>query len=237
MRVSITFYPNSSKKSARTGKTPIYARFLLNTQKAEIRLNAEVSETEILKWDPMTMRLKDRNHFVNRILNNLATRFEEFRTTNATTLNRYNVKTFRDKIMGNDQLENPGLIQYLDGYFQNAVARNKERAPGTIRNYTKAINHIKAFVEFKKQKHMLVTDVDNKWVNELKDFLLSDNAELNRKGMTEVSASGIFKKFKTIFDRAVIEGLIERNAFKSVKLKNRSPQRQPINQGYLPQRS
>jgi len=66
----------------------------------------------------------------------------------------------------------------------------------------KLSNHIKAFVEFKNQKYILVTDVDTKWANEFKDFLLNDNADLNRKGMTEVSASGIFKKFRTIFDRA-----------------------------------
>lgn len=103
------------------------------------------------------------------------------------------------------------MISYVDEYFEKAVAKNKERSEGTAKNYRKAINHLKTFVLFRKQTHMLLTDVNKKWVNEFKDFLTSDNSVLQRKGMAEVSASGVIKKFRTIFDRAVADNLIDRN--------------------------
>lgn len=228
MTASIIYFPNTSKKSNRTGKIPIYARIFLHARKAETRLPAEVSETDLLKWDPMTMRLKDRSHHANHILNDMDQKFQQFLILNSSKLNRYTAKTLRDKLTGQDTGDNPVLINYVDDYFDKAVANNKERSLGTVRNYRKAINHLKAFLDFRHQKHILISDVNNKWVNEFKDFLTSDHPDLGRKGMAEVSASGNIKKFRTILDRAVSDNLIERNPFKSIKLKNRSPQRQRL---------
>ncbi|HMF71751.1 MAG TPA: hypothetical protein VK616_09765 [Flavitalea sp.] len=76
------------------------------------------------------MRLKDRSHYANHMLNELDSRFRQFISLNTTALNRYFAKTLRDKLMGDDHAENPGLITYLDEYFEKAVARNKERACG-----------------------------------------------------------------------------------------------------------
>ncbi|MBL7699864.1 MAG: site-specific integrase [Chitinophagaceae bacterium] len=228
MKASITYYLNASKKSSRTGKIPIYARISLSGEKAEYRLNAEVTETEVSKWDQMTMRLKDRSHYANHILNDIDNKFQQFLIINSWQLNRFTAKTLRDKLTGQENSDNPALIVFVEEYFEKAVAANKERSPGTVRNYRKAINHLKAFLNFKTQKHMLLSDVNNKWVNEFKDFLTSDYPDLERKGMAEVSASGNIKKFRTILDRAVSDNLIERNPFKSIKLKNRSPQRQRL---------
>jgi site-specific recombinase XerD len=228
MKATISYYPNESKKSIRNGKTPVYARITLHLKKAEVRLNAELTDAEIDKWDPMTMRLKDRTHFVNHLLNNIDQKFQNFLIINSSQLNRYTAKSLRDIVMGTDQKEQQSLIAYVDTYYIKAVANNRERSQGTARNYRKAINHLKAFIDFKSQKHMLLTDVNNKWVNEFKDFLISSQPDLGRKGMAEVSASGNIKKFRTILDRAVSDNLIERNPFKSIKLRNRSPQRQRL---------
>jgi len=43
--------------------------------------------------------------------------------------------------------------------------------------------------------------------------------------MTEPSALGNIKKFRTIFDQATEEGLLIKNPFKRLKLSNRSPRK------------
>jgi len=65
---------------------------------------------------------------------------------------------------------------------------------------------------------------------EFKDYLLQDITISNqplklKKGMTEPSAAIIVKKFRTIFNRAILEGRLEKNPFKIVKLKHRSARR------------
>lgn len=47
--------------------------------------------------------------------------------------------------------------------------------------------------------------------------------------MTTVSASSVMKSFRPIFNAAVDSGLIEKNPFKSIKLKTRSPKRERLN--------
>jgi len=59
MKASVTFYPNVAKRNARNGKYPIYMRVTFKRSKTENRINAEVSELDLLKWDSMTMRLKE----------------------------------------------------------------------------------------------------------------------------------------------------------------------------------
>ena len=89
MKASVVFYPNVSKKNARSGKYPIYIRVTFKRSKTENRINAEVGDSDLLRWDPMTMRLKERNNPVNHHLNRLE-QFQDFISTNATQLSRFN---------------------------------------------------------------------------------------------------------------------------------------------------
>jgi len=88
MKTSITFYPNSLKKNRKTGKTPMYLRICSQRKKAESRLNAEVSEHDLLKWDLMNMRFSGRNFFVNHLLNSIDKKFQDFVIINATSLSK-----------------------------------------------------------------------------------------------------------------------------------------------------
>jgi site-specific recombinase XerD len=70
-----------------------------------------------------------------------------------------------------------------------------------------------------------VKEVNSSFAIEFKDYLLCANSDGEKSGMTEPSALGNMKKFRTIFDRAIDEGLLEKNPFKVIKLKNRSPKK------------
>lgn len=59
-------------------------RVNFNGSKTETRLNAELTEGDLLLWDEFTMRFKDRKHPLNGYLNALAKQFADFRILNAT---------------------------------------------------------------------------------------------------------------------------------------------------------
>jgi hypothetical protein len=99
MKVSLVFYPNKDKKSKRTGKTPIYARVCLKGLKAEERLTVQVSDDDLLKWSPMNMRFSDRNNSVNRLLNSMDQKFDEFIILNASSLYHCNPRKIPDHVL------------------------------------------------------------------------------------------------------------------------------------------
>jgi site-specific recombinase XerD len=90
-------------------------------------------------------------------------------------------------------------------------------------NYRKAIKHFKHFLSYKKWSGVTLEDLNNSLALSFKDYLLNSIPELNKKGMTDPTALGNIKKFRTIFDRAVDEDLLVKNPFKKIKLKNQSP--------------
>ena len=55
MKLSILFYPTHGKTKTRTSKIPMYMRITLNREKAEMRLNIEIKQTELLNWDEVIM--------------------------------------------------------------------------------------------------------------------------------------------------------------------------------------
>jgi hypothetical protein len=112
MKLSIHFYPNRDKKNNKTGKTPMYMRITLNREKAEMRLNIELTDTDLLKWDETMMRFADRNMSANAYLNEIDKNFEDFRYHNATKLSNYNAKTVRDLVMGLNAKPTPLISHY-----------------------------------------------------------------------------------------------------------------------------
>jgi integrase len=98
-----------------------------------------------------------------------------------------------------------------------------------VRNYKKAINHLKAFLLHCKTEKLLLCQVNADFSREFMDYLLSTVPKYSKKAMTEVSAAYIIKKFRTIFDRAVDKKIIEKNYFKNIKLKTKSPRRERLN--------
>ena len=97
---------------------------------------------------------------------------------------------------------------------------------GTKKNYLKAIKHMRSFIIYKRLSNKQVTTVDYKFANEFSNYLMNDHPEIQKYGMTEVSACGIIKKFRTIFKQALNEELISKNPFSQIKLKYKSPPKQ-----------
>lgn len=231
MKTSITYYPNKQKQSKRTGKVPLYARVYFNSLKAEERLNAEVAEKDIAKWDSMSMRFSDRTIAANKILNSLDKRFEEFLIINASSLSKFHPRQIIDYVLGREteRRKEVKVTCYLDDYFTKVVLPNSELSAGTIRNYRKSINHLKAFLKLNGIEDLLLSELDNSTTLKFKDYLQSAEPSIHKKAMTEVSASSVLKNFKPLFNRAIDEGHLEKNPFKALKLKHKSPRRDRLN--------
>jgi hypothetical protein len=229
MKATISYFPNEDKKSPRTGRVPIYLRVSFNRQKAETRLNADVSESQLLKWDPHTMRFADRSLYGNHMLNKLDERFHEFLVAHSLDLHRFPAAEIRDHIIGKPNGVEKSVLQYIDKYYKNAVESNLKLSPGTIKNYRKAIVHFRKFLVHKKLERLTLSGLNNAVALGFKDYLLSSVPDIKKSAMTEPSAAGIIKKFRTIFSRAVDKQLLQQNVFKVVKLKVKSPVRQRLN--------
>jgi hypothetical protein len=100
MKTSITFYLNTSKKSKRTGNVPLYARVYFNGLKAEERLSTDTDETEVLKWDPMSMRFTNRQSLANKLLSTLDQKFQDFISLKSTSIPRFSPRKILDEILG-----------------------------------------------------------------------------------------------------------------------------------------
>jgi hypothetical protein len=160
MKASITFFPNEAKKNQKIGKTPVYMRICFKRTKAETRLNAEIPQSELLKWDPITMRLVERNSPINHHLNRLDQKFHEFITLNATQLPKYNASSMKDYVLGNDRAQQRNVLKFVEEYFVNSVLNNVNRMPGTVKNYRRSINHLRNFLKFQRRENLAFDELD-----------------------------------------------------------------------------
>src|SRR5258705_6185801 len=146
MKTSILFFPNEAKKSKRTAKLPLYMRICFMGRKAEARLNFEITQTELLKWDPFTMRLQERNSPVNHYLNRIEQKFQEFVILEATSLSEHSAGSIKDFVLGLNGKKQQTVMNFIDKYFEDAVLNNTNRVPGTIKGYRRSINHLRNFL-------------------------------------------------------------------------------------------
>ncbi len=113
----------------------------------------------------------------------------------------------------------------MDQYFTNAVEKNATLSIGTKKNYAKAMNHLKKFLESNQKTKILVRDLNSTMAIQFKDYLLSLTEHNSKAGMKEISALSIVKKLRTLFNRAVEENILIANPFRTIKLKSRYQQK------------
>lgn len=226
MKVSLVFFLHEEKKAKRSQAIPVYMRVRADGKKAEGRLDhAFVLLKEMSLWDEGTMRLRANNHKVNKIINDIQSDFDDFITLNRKNLRNFSAVGIRDFLLGRGTSVVPTVSDYIDRYYAGSILNNTNIAVSTKQCYQKAMRHMRAFLEKNKKQHLLVRELTVTLALQFKDYLLCETGDGFKRGMAEVSALGNIKKFRTIFDRAVDEGFLEKNPFKLVKLKNRSPQK------------
>lgn len=228
--VTFTFFPNDRKRSKRTGRIPIYVRIRHDITKSEGRTDWSLTPQESLKWNKNLGRVDIRNAKVNDYLNRIEDRFNELRIFKVNELDKYSAAQIRDLILGKSpEKEKKKKTQttksFIDNYYTTNVENSSRYTAGTKKNYKKAIRHMERFLKYKGAMSYPLSRIDQKFANEFSNFLMNDIPQMNKKGMSEVSACGIIKKFRTIFEQAVDESIMAENPFKKVKLSYRSPEK------------
>jgi hypothetical protein len=112
MKTSVTFLLSKSKQNSKS-KIPIYVRVVHNRSKADARLNAEVSEADLLDWNPVMMRFSDRDSLINQQLNNIETEFRKFIILNETKLSEFSAKSIRDLVVSSPEFRPQRLEKLL----------------------------------------------------------------------------------------------------------------------------
>ena len=229
-RVTITFYPNDRKQSKSTNQIPIYLRVRKSRIKSEARTDWSISPHERELWNKNMQRIDIKNCTANDYLNKIEEKFNALRIFKSEEFDNYDLDTIKYLILGKNpnRKKVPSVIQFVQKYYDTNIESSTRIKMGTKKNYLKAIKHMRSFIIYKRLNNKLVTTIDYKFANEFSNYLMNDHPEIQKYGMTEVSACGIIKKFRTIFKQALNEELISKNPFSQIKLKYKSPPKQRL---------
>ena len=106
-KVNLTFYPNKSKKSARTGKTPIYLR-LYGAGKLEVRLNTlyDLSSEDLDRWNEFFQRLDVKDSDTNSYLSEISKRFKSLKNDALLNGSDFSLSEIRDAILKTEVSKN-----------------------------------------------------------------------------------------------------------------------------------
>ncbi|MDX2362407.1 MAG: site-specific integrase [Crocinitomicaceae bacterium] len=222
---TLKFYPSSRKINPISKKAPVYCRILSGNKKAESRLPIELTPEELLHWNEQIGRVDLKGSRINSYLNATEDAFMQFKIQHATDSKIYSAKDIRDEILGANKNKSITILDFAKNYYLNNVDKNSKFAPSTKRNYRKAIKHFERFIMKKRLKQTSIQNLDYDFAKSFTSYLMNDDPKNDRIGMSEISACGINKKFRTIFNEAVDSELINRNPFLKIKLSYRSPEK------------
>jgi hypothetical protein len=136
---------------------------------------------------------------VNKLINYVQREFDDFILLNAKSLKNYSSNSIRDFLLGRNQTADPTVLDYIEKFYSSSIENNSNLSIGTKKNYVKANRHLKKFLIERKKQNLLVKEVNSSFAIEFKDYLLCSNSDGEKSGMTEPSALGNIKKFRTIF--------------------------------------
>ncbi|MDB4606333.1 site-specific integrase [Crocinitomicaceae bacterium] len=229
-RVTITFYPSDRKQSKTTEQIPIYLRIRKERLKTEARTDWSLSPNERAIWNKTMQRVDLKNCLANDYLNKIEEKFNALRIFKSDEFDDYDLQTIKNLILGKkpNRKKIPTIIEFMESYYDINIESSTRIKIGTKKNYLKAIKHMRSFIEFKRIHNKQVSAIDYRFANEFSNYLMNDHPEIQKTGMTEVSACGIIKKFRTIFKQALNEELITKNPFTQIKLKYKSPPKQRL---------
>jgi len=226
-KITLKFFPNDRKKNATTGRTPVYMQITNDGDKKTKRLDIELTEEEREAWNDILGRVDIQNSYTNRFLDGIEQKFTQLKLSDFKDIYKMSSAEIRDFVLGikHHSKKTMTITEYIDEYYASNIHDSIKFQKSTKTNYRKAIKHLTTFIYSYKLEHKRVIDLDFEFAKKFSSYLMSNDSTTGRIGMSEVSACGIIKKFRTIFDQAIEEDLITRNSFKQVKLSYTSPEK------------
>jgi integrase/recombinase XerD len=208
-KFSVKFFPNYRKVS-KNGMVTIYGYVTKDRKKFEFSTHASLlKEMAELFWDDKQERINSGLHDdvnleiekAKKQLNNIKKRAE----LEDSSLSFQRIKSeFYQYKEGREELL--GYLKYFEDEF---VKKDTTKAEGTRRNYEKFYKHLKLFLRIKNRDRIRLRDCDLKFVTDFEQFLKTHLFGKMQKPLAKGTIAGDMKKLKTVFKRAMIEGLIK----------------------------
>lgn len=220
MKTSLKIYPELRKKSKKDGLIPFYLRVIKNGIKSEgrIYLIDAVSEKTLKNWHQPTSQFSKGEDVCNDNISTVKKAFNEI-IRNKSKYKGFSAKMIKELLMDDAPKVNSTMIRVVENYFQNHIENQNHFAKGTIRNKQKAINHLKNYLKVSKLQSIYIEDFDKPNLQKFIAYLLNGDEKSSFKGMKRVSASGIHKELKTIFNGLIDFGVILQSPFNGTKVK------------------
>ena len=225
-KLSIGFHPNPKRKDKSSKKTQIVMRVLINGSKSEVRLPKEydLSEKDLLRWNPFIQRLETKDSDVNDYLNSIVA---------------------RRKLIGSyENVKETTIYEYAKRYLRDEV-ENSYKKEGTKKNYRNAINQFCIFLELKGWRNLAIEDFKFEQANAFKKFLETPQDSLQLIGIDKYQCNKLYnnnivgskiikqkqktqnsicssstkiKNLRPVLEKAIDEDLIHKNPFKKIKV-------------------
>lgn len=227
---TLKIYPNASKTRKKDKTTSLYARVIINREKAEAKLPIRISEKECMKWNNKLMCVDDSKSEVNKHINFYKSKFDNFINRNFDKLSSITPIEIRNHLL--DIKVKPiqnRVLEYVEDYYETKVLPSGEITFGTKKNYKKAIKHFKKFLQFNKMESILFENIKPDFGTKFYTYLTSNYPNQNKSAITKESASGNIKKIKKIFNDAISAELINRNPFKTIRIKIEHKRKEKLN--------
>jgi site-specific recombinase XerD len=189
---------------------------MVNREKAEIFTKQSLKNSN--DWDPLTQRVK-RNTPVNTALTKLESAIQDIYNERKYNTKQITAIILKDQYLGKEQ-NSILLSDYIDTYYKEKVLGNSELSEGTLKNYRATITHIKTFLSTSNQKNISLHYLDNSFLKKLDTHLLSTTIGKDTKTLKRNTVNKYHTKLKCILNSAVSEGILDRNPYLSMKLKN-----------------
>ena len=193
-KLSIGFHPNPKRKDKSSKKTQIVMRVLINGSKSEVRLPKEydLSEKDLLRWNPFIQRLETKDSDVNDYLNSIVARRKLIDLENITNGKQFSSKEIIEKLIGSyENTKETTIYEYAKRYLRDEV-ENSYKKEGTKKNYRNAINQFCIFLELKGWRNLAIEDFKFEQANAFKKFLETPQDSLQLIGIDKYQCNKLY---------------------------------------------
>lgn len=197
----------------------------INGDRASSKLPIELKENEINLWNEEFERLSIKEHPINQLIEKLSHRFNSLVSLEHEHIAGLSARELRNEIF-NIKIDKTDVlfIPFMWEFYHDEIVGSSRYAEGTQENYLKAFRHMERFTQ--KGKKLTFKNIDYKFANSFKNYLLKADPKSGRRGMTEVSALGIIKKFRKLIKHAIMIGIKDKNPFNQIKLSSDSREKE-----------
>lgn len=134
-------------------------------------------------------------------------------------------KVIKDIYTGASEVKHT-LFDYYRQYLEQIEKLTKEYSKGTVKNYRVTYRHLQNFLASRKVKDLPLTLVDNKFANDFDFHLMTYVNPVTKVTMDRNTANRQHNRLKTILNKAVREGILDKSPYDNFKLKDNATNRE-----------